>query len=135
MACAGDDGAHPLQFAEYGVQHPRVRSLVRVWNGDREGLRYLDRCGIRLGERIEVLGREPLGAHTSSGPGEPKVGRVHSIISGLAELLSIDRVDVSGRPLGTVATPCWETQAGCWVGRQLGSAVVLVAATKTVAAA
>jgi DtxR family Mn-dependent transcriptional regulator len=64
--------------------------LVRVWNGDPEVLRYLDSCGIELGDRIEVLGREPFGGSLVIRVGEPKEGRVHGFGYGLADVLSIE---------------------------------------------
>ena len=64
--------------------------LVRVWNGAPEVLRYLDTCGIELGDRIEVLGREPFGGSLVIRVGEPKEGRVHGFGYGLAEVLSIE---------------------------------------------
>ena len=64
--------------------------LVRVWNGDPEVLRYLDECGIELGDRIEVLRREPFGGPVMVRVGEPKEGRVHGFGLGLANVLSIE---------------------------------------------
>jgi len=65
-------------------------TLVRVWNGDPDVLRYLDSCGVELGDRIEVLGREPFGGSMVVRVGEPKEGRVHGFGYGLAEVLSIE---------------------------------------------
>jgi DtxR family Mn-dependent transcriptional regulator len=65
-------------------------TLVRVWNGDPDVLRYLDSCGVELGNRIEVLGREPFGGSMVVRVGEPKEGRVHGFGYGLAEVLSIE---------------------------------------------
>jgi len=65
-------------------------TLVRVWNGDPDVLRYLDSCGVELGDRIEVLGREPFGGSIIVRVGEPKEGRVHGFGYGLAEVLSIE---------------------------------------------
>lgn len=64
--------------------------LVRVWNGDPEVLRYLDRCGIELGDRIEVLGREPFGGPMMIRVGEPKEGRIHGFGPDLIAVLSIE---------------------------------------------
>jgi DtxR family Mn-dependent transcriptional regulator len=64
--------------------------LVRAWNGDPEVLRYLDSCNIRLGDRIEVLRREPFGGSIVIRVGKPKEGRVHGFGSGLAEVLSVE---------------------------------------------
>jgi DtxR family transcriptional regulator, Mn-dependent transcriptional regulator len=64
--------------------------LVRVWNGDPEVLQYLDSCGIQLGDRIEVLRREPFGGPLVIRVGEPKDGRIHGFGHGLAEVLSIE---------------------------------------------
>jgi DtxR family Mn-dependent transcriptional regulator len=67
-----------------------VGRLVRVWNGNPEVLSYLDTCGINLGDRIEVLGREPFGGSLVIRVGEAKEGRVHGFGYGLAEVLSIE---------------------------------------------
>jgi DtxR family transcriptional regulator, Mn-dependent transcriptional regulator len=64
--------------------------LVRVWNGDPEVLRYLDDYGIELGDRIEVLRRQPFGGPVMVRVGEPKEGRVHGIGPELARVLSIE---------------------------------------------
>ena len=72
-----------------------IGRLVRVWNGNPEVLRYLDTCGIELGDRIEVLGREPFGGSVVIRVGEPKQGRVHGFGYGLAEVLSIE-LDADG---------------------------------------
>lgn len=64
--------------------------LTRVWNGDPEVLRYLDGCGIRLGDRVEVLRREPYGGLVVIRIGEPKDGRIQAFGNGLAEALSIE---------------------------------------------
>lgn len=64
--------------------------LVRVWNGDPGVLRYLDDCGIELGDRIEVLCREPFGGPLMIRVGEPKEGRVHGFGPDLAKVLSIE---------------------------------------------
>jgi DtxR family transcriptional regulator, Mn-dependent transcriptional regulator len=64
--------------------------LVRVWNGNPEVLRYLGTCGIDLGDRIEVLGREPFGGSLVIRVGAAKEGRVHGFGYGLAEVLSVE---------------------------------------------
>lgn len=64
--------------------------LVRVWNGDPEVLRYLDDCGIELGDRIEVLRHEPFGGPVMVRVGEPKEGRVHGFGLELAKVLSVE---------------------------------------------
>jgi DtxR family Mn-dependent transcriptional regulator len=64
--------------------------LVRAWNGDPDALRYLDSCNIRLGDRIEVLRREPFGGSIVIRVGGAKRGRIHGFGSGLAEMLSIE---------------------------------------------
>ena len=64
--------------------------LARVWNGDPEVLRYLDGCGIELGDRIEVLRREPYGGLIVIRVGEPKDGRIQAFGNGLAEMLSVE---------------------------------------------
>jgi DtxR family Mn-dependent transcriptional regulator len=64
--------------------------LVRHRNGDPEVLRYLDSSNIQLGDRIEVLRREPFGGPLVVRIGEPKDGRIHGFGHGLAEVLSIE---------------------------------------------
>jgi len=66
-----------------------VGRLVRVWNGDPEVIRYLDECGIELGDRIEVLRREPFGGPVMIRVGDPKEGRVHGFGVELANVLSV----------------------------------------------
>jgi DtxR family Mn-dependent transcriptional regulator len=78
--------SHVLTTVEPGA----IGRLARIWNGDPEVLRYLDSCGIELGDRIEVLGREPFGGSLIVRAGEPKEGRVHGFGYGLAEMLSIE---------------------------------------------
>jgi DtxR family Mn-dependent transcriptional regulator len=78
--------SHLLATLEPGA----AGTLVRVWNGDPDVLRYLDTCRIELGDRIEVLGREPFGGSLVVRIGEPSEGRVHGFGYGLAEVLSIE---------------------------------------------
>jgi DtxR family transcriptional regulator, Mn-dependent transcriptional regulator len=67
-----------------------VGRLVRVWNGNPEVLRYLDSCGIELGERIELLHREPFGGSLIIQVGDPADHRVHGVGLELAEVLSLE---------------------------------------------
>ncbi len=67
-----------------------VGRLVRVWNGDPDVLRYLDSCEIALGDRVEILGREPFGGPLMVRIGEPKEGRVHGLGADLAAVLSVE---------------------------------------------
>jgi len=78
--------SHVLAALEAGT----AGRLVRVWNGDPKVLRYLDDCGIELGERIEILRREPFGGPLMIRVGEPKEGRVHGFGPELATVLSIE---------------------------------------------
>lgn len=64
--------------------------LARVWNGDPDALRYLDKYGIRLREQVEVLGRDPFGGSIVIRVGEPGEGRVHGFGDRLADCLSIE---------------------------------------------
>jgi DtxR family Mn-dependent transcriptional regulator len=75
-----------LANAELGA----IGRLARVWNGDPEVLRYLDERGIDLGDRIEVLSREPFGGPLVVRVGEPKDGRVYGFGPDLARVLSIE---------------------------------------------
>lgn len=77
---------HVLATLEAGA----AGRLARAWNGDPEALRYLDSCNIRLGDRIEVLRREPFGGSIVIRVGEPKEGRIHGFGSGLAKMLSVE---------------------------------------------
>ncbi len=88
----GPDGeilAHPGQVLAT-LEPGAVGRLVRVWNGEPEVLRYLDECGIELGDRIEVLRREPFGGSLMVLVGEPEEGRVHGFGSELAKMLSTE---------------------------------------------
>jgi DtxR family Mn-dependent transcriptional regulator len=78
--------SHLLATLEPGA----TGTLVRVWNGDPDVLRYLDRCGIELGDRIAVLEREPFGGSLVVRVGELEDGRVHGFGHRLAEVLSIE---------------------------------------------
>lgn len=80
------DRSHVLATVDVGA----VGRLVRVWNGDSRVLHYLDECGIELGDRIEVLAREPFGGPLMIRVGEPKEGRVHGFGPDLARVLSIE---------------------------------------------
>ncbi|TWP36413.1 metal-dependent transcriptional regulator [Leekyejoonella antrihumi] len=79
-------GSHLLGTLEAGA----IGRLVRVWNGDPEVLQYLDERGIGLGDRIEVLSREPFGGPLMVRVGEPKEGRVHGVGPELAAVLSLE---------------------------------------------
>lgn len=77
---------HLLTTLEEGA----VGRLVRVWNGDPEVLRYLDDCGIELGDRVEYLRREPFGGPLMIRVGESNEGRVYGFGFDLAKVLSIE---------------------------------------------
>ena len=64
--------------------------LVRVWNGDPAVLRYLDSCGITLGDHVEVLRREPFGGPVMIRVGGPDEGTVHAFGQSLAGGLSLE---------------------------------------------
>lgn len=71
---------------------PRTRLLMRHLAACRRSGRRgpIGQAGIDLGDRIEVLGREPFGGSVVIRVGEPKQGRVHGFGYGLAEVLSIE---------------------------------------------
>ncbi|MCW2539992.1 MAG: troR [Frankiales bacterium] len=62
--------------------------LVRVWNGDPDVLRHLDTCQVELGDRIEVVERQPFGGSVIVRVGDP--GQVHGFGLGIAQTLSIE---------------------------------------------
>lgn len=72
------------------LQPGAAGTLVRIWNGDPEVVRYLESCGIKLGDRIEVIGLEPFGGPLLVHVGDPQGGKVHGFGAELAQALSIE---------------------------------------------
>src|SRR6478752_9721721 len=69
---AVDPHGDPIPTAEFGIDERATRSLdelpvgargrfVRVSDSDPEMLRYLDERGVRLGDTLEVVDRQPFG--------------------------------------------------------------------------
>lgn len=95
-----DPHGAPIPSAELLVGEDRTRSLAvlapgeggvfaRIADGDPAMLRYLDAQGIRLGDEVRVIDRQPFG-----GPAAVAIGDVtHTIGGGLADAM---RVDVRG---------------------------------------
>jgi DtxR family Mn-dependent transcriptional regulator len=97
-----DPHGDPIPTVEFGIDEPAARSLdelplgasgrlVRV-SDDPEMLRYLAGLGIALGDRLEVVGRQPFG-----GPVFVRFGaREHPIGGALARAMRIETEEASG---------------------------------------
>jgi DtxR family Mn-dependent transcriptional regulator len=60
--------------------------FVRISDSDPEMLRYLDDRGVRLGDELEVVDRQPFG-----GPLTVRVGsRLHTLGGGLARAMRVE---------------------------------------------
>lgn len=66
-----------------------VGEIVRVWDTNPDLLRYLADRGIGIGDRIEVVSREPFGGPLVVKVGEPPKDTVHSIGDEVAAALSV----------------------------------------------
>ena len=78
-----DEGsARPLESLEPGA----CGRFVRVSDSDPEMLRYLDERGVRLGDELEVVDRQPFG-----GPLTVRFGdRLHTLGGGLAAAMRVE---------------------------------------------
>ncbi len=78
-----DEGhARPLETLETGA----TGRFVRVSDSDPEMLRYLDDRGVRLGDALEVVDRQPFG-----GPLTVRFGdRLHTLGGGLAAAMRVE---------------------------------------------
>jgi DtxR family Mn-dependent transcriptional regulator len=78
-----DEGqTHSLSDCEPGTHG----SFVRVSDADPEMLRYLDERGVRIGDQLEVLERQPFG-----GPLTVRVGdRLHTLGGRLADAMRVE---------------------------------------------
>ena len=97
-----DPHGDPIPTVEFGIDEPATRSLdelplgasgrlVRV-SDDPEMLRYLAGLGIALGDRLEVVDRQPFG-----GPVFVRVGaREHPIGGALARAMRIETEEATG---------------------------------------
>ncbi len=66
-----------------------VGEIVRVWDTDPELLRYLSDRSIGLGERIEVLERQPFGGSIVVKVGQPPADTTHALGREIAQALSV----------------------------------------------
>ncbi|PRX50172.1 DtxR family iron (metal) dependent repressor [Prauserella shujinwangii] len=66
-----------------------VGEIVRVWDTDPELLRYLSDHRIALGERIEVVERQPFGGPIVVKVGAPADASVHALGKEIAQALSV----------------------------------------------
>ena len=78
-----DEGSsHPLESLETGA----TGRFVRVSDEDPEMLRYLDDRGVRLGDELEVVDRQPFG-----GPLTVRFGdELHTLGGGLARAMRVE---------------------------------------------
>ncbi|EID54987.1 metal-dependent transcriptional regulator [Saccharomonospora xinjiangensis] len=66
-----------------------VGEIVRVWDTDPELLRYLTERAIGLGERIEVVERQPFGGSIVVKVGQPPDAATHALGREIAQALSV----------------------------------------------
>jgi DtxR family Mn-dependent transcriptional regulator len=66
-----------------------VGEIVRVWDTDPELLRYLSEHAIGLGERIEVVERQPFGGPMVVRVGSPPHAATHALGKEIAQALSV----------------------------------------------
>ena len=66
-----------------------VGEIVRVWDTDPELLRYLSDRAIGLGERIEVVERQPFGGSIVVKVGQPPHDATHALGRQIAHALSV----------------------------------------------
>lgn len=95
-----DPHGDPIPSADGSVNEPPMRILdelepgavgeiARVWDTDPDLLRYLADRAIGLGERIEVLERQPFGGPIVVRVGEPPRVATHALGSEIARALSV----------------------------------------------
>jgi DtxR family Mn-dependent transcriptional regulator len=78
-----DEGhAHPLESLQPGS----TGRFVRVSDSDPEMLRYLDERGVRLGDALEVVERQPFGGPLTVRFGE----QLHTLGGGLAAAMRVE---------------------------------------------
>jgi DtxR family transcriptional regulator, Mn-dependent transcriptional regulator len=78
-----DEGhAHALESLEPGARG----RFVRVSDSDPEMLRYLDQRGVRLGDELEVVSRQPFGGPLTVRFG----GELHTLGGGLAAAMRVE---------------------------------------------
>ncbi|EHR52873.1 Mn-dependent transcriptional regulator [Saccharomonospora marina XMU15] len=66
-----------------------VGEIVRVWDTDPDLLRYLAQRSIKLGERIEVMERQPFGGSIVVKVGQPPEAATHALGREIAQALSV----------------------------------------------
>lgn len=66
-----------------------VGEIVRVWDTDPDLLRYLAERAIRIGERIEVVERQPFGGSIVVKVGQPPAAATHALGREIAQALSV----------------------------------------------
>lgn len=66
-----------------------VGEIVRVWDTDPDMLRYLAQRAIGIGERIEVVERQPFGGSFVVKVGSPPECETHSLGKEIAQALSV----------------------------------------------
>ncbi len=71
------------------LQPGAVGEIVRVWDTDPELLRYLSEHAISLGERIEVVERQPFGGPIVVRVGAPPDSATHALGREIAQALSV----------------------------------------------
>lgn len=71
------------------LQPGAVGEIVRVWDTDPELLRYLAERAIGLGERIEVVERQPFGGPIVVRVGSPPESATHALGKEIAQALSV----------------------------------------------
>jgi DtxR family Mn-dependent transcriptional regulator len=71
------------------LQPGAVGEIVRVWDTDPELLRYLSERAIGLGERIEVVERQPFGGPIVVRVGPPPESATHALGKEIAQALSV----------------------------------------------
>ncbi|WP_158881708.1 metal-dependent transcriptional regulator [Amycolatopsis anabasis] len=71
------------------LQPGAVGEIVRVWDTDPELLRYLTEHAIGLGERIEVVERQPFGGPIVVKVGSPPDAATHALGKEIAQALSV----------------------------------------------
>ncbi|MFI6029621.1 metal-dependent transcriptional regulator [Amycolatopsis magusensis] len=87
---AVDGSIEELQTAILDELQPGVvGEIVRVWDTDPDLLRYLTEHAINLGERIEVVERQPFGGPIVVKVGSPPDAATHALGKEIAQALSV----------------------------------------------
>jgi DtxR family Mn-dependent transcriptional regulator len=87
---AADGSVEELQTRLLDQLEPGVvGQIVRVWDTDPDMLRYLAEHSIGIGERIEVVERQPFGGSLVVKIGPPPDATTHSLGKEIAQALSV----------------------------------------------